>query len=120
VDNRPLAVTLADITTGDWDKDTTPVIMAYMQSLVCGTAGYFLAHVYNSSGAEVFAYSSAERPTGWEYETATNTWVTMTYAGVATAYMNGTKRVRYTLQNALTQGQTYTIRLQQAEAISSI
>jgi hypothetical protein len=115
LDNRPLAVTLADITTGDWDKDTTPVIIATMQSVVCGTALYFVCRVYNNSAVEVQTNSSAERTAGWEYETDTDTWVSITHEGVAAAYANGTNRIRYTVQTALTQGSTFSLKLQQAE-----
>lgn len=139
IDNRPNSITIAEFSAFTWDKDTTPEFVADMASVVCGNYLYFICRVYNSSGTEVFTFNSAERPAGWYYEadhagspgsstrnaeTGWDTnWTACTYAGVASTLAPPTvsgNRIRYILQDALTQGQSYTVKIQQAEYISEL
>jgi hypothetical protein len=133
IDNRPKSITLAEFSSFTWDKDTTPEFVATMGSIVCGSYLYFVCTIYNSSGAIVQTNNSAERTAGWYYEQVVGAgsavrhnetgwdtgWNACTYTGVPAQYvypsMETGNRVRYIMQTALTQGQTYTAKIQQAE-----
>jgi hypothetical protein len=122
VDNRPVAVTLAEFDEFAWDSDTTPIFCADMASIKCGSYLYFVLHIYDSTGTEIQTKSSAELTDGWSYEQdhagSPGTFTACTWLGVPAQYVppNVTgNRIKYVLQTVLTQGSTYTAKLQQAE-----
>lgn len=130
VDNRPVAITIAEISGLAWDADSTPDFTGVMGDVQCGTNLHFILRVYDSSGAEIHTYSSADRPGNWYYEQSVGSgasarddftgWTAMPATGVPVAYtpptLTGT-RVRFVLPDALTPGQTYGFDIQQAEYV---
>ena len=134
VDNLPKAVTISEISSFTWDADTTPEIVADMPRIMCGSFMYFIVHVYDSTGAEIQTNSSAESIAGFYYEQAHATlpgsstrnpesgwdtnWTAVTTFGVAAAYLPPTytgNRIRYIFQTVLSQGNTYSVKMQAAE-----
>lgn len=139
IDNRPLGITIAEFSAFTWDPDTTPEFVANMAQIICGSYMYFICRVYDSTGVEVQMNSCAENIAGWYYEQDhagnpgsairhpeagwdTN-WTAVTTYGVPAAYLPPTltgNRIRYILQTALTQGATYTVKMQAAEIVSKL
>ncbi len=134
VDNRPVAITLAEFSGWTWDKDVTPEFIADMGEIQCGTALYFVVRIYNAAGTEIQTNSSAEITDGWFYEqnhtgapgsairystTGWDTnWTACTWTGVSTAYTPPTltgNRIRYIMQTSLATGQVYSAKIQAAE-----
>lgn len=119
VDNRPTQVTALNADGFTYDKDTTPVFMAVMGDIRGGSRLYFRLKVNDGTGTLVLEKDSASVPTGWEYETAPDTWVSCTAAGVSPLYADGTNRIRYTVQagDALTadNDNNHTVTIEQGE-----
>lgn len=130
VDNRPVATTIAEISGLAWDSDTTPEFVGPLGDVVCGDYLYTIVRIYDASGAEIQANSSAETPAGWYYEqnhaalpgsdergNFTN-WTAVTYLGIPATYAPPTatgNRWRYVMQTPLTPGQVFSVKVQQAE-----
>ena len=122
IDNRPLSVVLTEINEFTYDPDTTPVVLAEMASVVCGTALYFEIEVW-AAGAIVYTITSAQVLTGWEYERVfdNGNWYTPTGSGVpADTYVGDGQRIKYTFQSgyALTAGVSYIFKMRQGEVVN--
>ncbi len=109
VDNRPVSVTVLNYNVADstydsdnlyFDKDTTPIFAAIMQNVKGGKKLFWRIRVYNNADVLQFSKISAMDITGWEYETAPNTWATVPATGVDPNYVDGVNRIRYTVQAA--------------------
>jgi len=119
INNRPTSITLAEIHGYTWDKDETPEFVATMGDIRCGNALFFIIYVYDSSGNLVESHSSANVITGWEYEqTYGDGYDPVTVNGVSPEYTGSNQRIKYTFQNNLTDGATYTFKIRQAEAFN--
>lgn len=127
VDNRPTAIVLANVSGLAWDNDTTPEFVAPMGNAICGDYLYFII-VVAVGGTEIARYSSAERLKGWSYQKAGTTYTVLEdddagAYGVPVAYAPPTitgNNIKYTFQDALTVGTTYSITIYQAEALNSL
>ena len=122
IDNRPLSVTLAEINGFAYDPDTTPVVIAEMASVVCGTALYFELEVW-AGASLVYTILSSEVLTGWEYERVYNdgNWYAPTGSGVpADTYVGTNQRIKYTFQTStiLTAGTSYKFKMRQGEVVN--
>ena len=119
VDNRPTQITALNADGYTYDKDTTPVFMAVMGDIRGGSRLYFRLKVNDGTGTLVLEKDLASVPTGWEYETAPDTWVACTAGGVSPLYADGVNRIRYTVQagDALTadNDNNYTVTIEQGE-----
>ena len=129
IDNRPLATTISEIHGWVWDKDTTPRLVAVMQSLICG-AGLYIEIKATDNLGNITYVSSAQSTDGFQYEqdhagapgaddTDTN-WTAVPALGIGSAYINAVNRVRYTYQTALTAGRTYSFVITQCETVNVI
>jgi hypothetical protein len=102
--NRPAVPTVVNSDGRTWDKDTTPVFQAIIPSLRGGTVGFPEIYIYESDGSTLvsgYPKKAVESIVGWERETALNTWIALTPAGIPSAGINGVLRMRYTVQTAL-------------------
>lgn len=119
LDNRPTQVVALNADGFTYDKDTTPVFQAVMGDIRGGTRLFFRVKVSDGTGTLVLEKDSASVPTGWEYETAPDTWVSCTAAGVSPLYADGVNRIRYTVQagDALTadNDNNHTVTIEQGE-----
>jgi hypothetical protein len=98
VNNRPGKITWLNSDGRTWDEDTTPVWMAVTPYLRGGSRGFPELTLYDSTGTVViYEFRSVNSVVGWEYETANNTWASMTFAGIPSAKINGSLRMRFTL-----------------------
>ena len=106
--NRPAVPTVVNSDGRAWDEDTTPTFQAVIPTLRGGTACFPVIHLYSDSAGTVYVSGypkrSYESIAGWEYETAPNTWVAMTVAGIPSSAIDGVNRMRYTVQTALAAG----------------
>lgn len=112
VNNLPAAITWANSDAVAWGEDTTPTFIATITSLRGGTGscGFPDLRIHAAVGdALVRKCASYEAVAGWEYETATDTWVALTPSGIPITVIDGVNRMRYTPTTALATGD-YVIR----------
>ena len=101
VNNRPARITWANSDGYSFDKDTTPVFRAVIPYLRGGTRGFPEISFYETSGMSfLMTRQLVTDITGWDYESTLNTWVAATSAGIPDTAINGTNRMRYTVQAA--------------------
>jgi len=119
LDNRPQQITLSATDNYSWDKDDTPTIEGVMRSLRGGSRGFFRIKFYDSTDDSlVLLRLSATVQAGWEYEqTSGGGYTAVPAGGVDPQYIGNSQKVRYTVQasDALTQGKTYNIYIEQGE-----
>lgn len=116
VNNRPGTVTVQNYDGRTFAKDTTPTFSAVMADLTLGDYGYWEITIEDETSV-VLKTTSAENIAGWEYEQSTDDWHAVPVTGVAKDYIDGTNRVRYTCQTALSvdNDNDYTITMRQGE-----
>ena len=101
VNNRPGKITWANADGRTFSKDTTPAFIATIPYLRAGTKGYPTLSVYESDGTSlVMERRSVWAIDGWEYEDDTDSWNSLTVAGIPDTVIDGTNRMRYTVQAA--------------------
>ncbi|MDD5353033.1 MAG: hypothetical protein PHS93_07740 [Candidatus Omnitrophica bacterium] len=101
VNNRPARITWSNSDTYSYDKDTTPIFEAIIPYLRGGTRGFPELNIYETSGMTLLRTEKlSEDVSGWTYESTLNTWVAATPAGIPDTAINGTNRMRYTVQAA--------------------
>jgi len=117
INNRPVAITIAEINGYTSTKDETPTFIATMASIRCGSGLYFIITAYDSDGNIEQTNSSAEVLDGWKYERVYNdgNWYDPPATGVSPLYVGNGQRIKYTFQTPLSDGATYTFRIKQAE-----
>lgn len=95
VNNRPAIIAWENADGYTFNKDSTPTFRAIIPRLRGGAKGFPEISIYRTSGMTLVAlYQSVTSIAGWEYETALNTWVAMTVAGMPDG--NGSLRLRFT------------------------
>lgn len=105
VNNRPAQIVIENGDGYTYDKDTTPEFIGIIPPLRGGTKCFPYLKIYESDGTTLVQENiSAQNIAGWYYETAPDTWVAMTVAGIPSTAIDGTNRVKYVVQTALTTG----------------
>jgi len=99
INNRPATVTLTNADGFTFDKDTTPVFQAIMEAIRGGTHLFFSIKVQDSADVTQFETASDEVLDGWQYEDSPGSWNNVTATGVAAANIDGTNKIRYTVQS---------------------
>lgn len=102
VNNRPAKITIENKDGHTFDKDTTPEFIGIIPDLRGGTRAFPYIKIYESDGTTIVQENkSVESVLGWYYETAPDTWVAMTPAGIPSTAIDGVNRVKYIVQTAL-------------------
>jgi len=101
LNNRPARITWANADGYTFDKDTTPRFIATIPYIRGGAKGFPAINVYESDGTTlVLEKKSIESIVGWEYEDVPDHWNALTAAGIPSSAIDGTNRMRYTVQAA--------------------
>ncbi len=106
VNNRPAAPVWVNVRpSGDgypFDKDTTPTFRSIIAAPRGGGPQFPRITFYDDDATTQVALDlkSGQVVTGWRYETAPNTWVNMTGAGIPSSVVDGVNRVEITVQPA--------------------
>jgi hypothetical protein len=105
IDNTPPQLTVTNSDGFSWDEDTTPAFTAVMTSPRGGTRLFYRIAIYDYASALVLSSDSSEETTGWEYQPTGSSYVSVPTSGVSGQYVDGTNKIRYTVQagDALTQ-----------------
>jgi hypothetical protein len=119
VDNSPVQVTLTNADGYSWDEDTTPAFVATMGNIRGGSALFFKLVILDYSDTLILTADSSLSIDGWEYQPSGSSYVACPISGVSAQYIDGTNKVRYTVQagSALTpsNAEPYKITLRQGE-----
>jgi hypothetical protein len=117
LDNTPAQITLANSDGFTWDEETTPAFTAAMGSVRGGSVLFFYLVLKDYNNVTVVTADSSLSVTGWEYQPAGSSYVAHPVSGVPAQYADGTNKIKYTIQTALTaaNAQPYTITVKQGE-----